>query len=180
MIIMTPPYQRRDGSKYDLAIEFFNKIMELKPDVIVYYCKTEFFLRDTFINYINSNYKIVSHIFSNAKETFQLSEWAISQIIFDKQKGNKITYNKISVDRYDYDNKNNKLNFIKSYTYDNSRPNLIKDIEHKIKENNIGLFLGHWTNQNYCIVISNRQNLKNKKQRCLLLKGINFNTHAKY
>lgn len=186
MIVMNPPYQRKDGFKYDLAIEFFNKVIKLKPDVIVYYCKTEFFLRDTIINYINSNYKIVSHIFSNAKETFQLSEWSISQVIFDRQKGEKITSDKITANRYDYDNKSNKLNFIKSYTYDNSRPNLIKDIEHKIKENNIGLILGQWCYLSNVLLVSNGGKEKSNKitsknlKYCLLSKGINFNSHTKY
>ena len=41
-------------------------------------------MRDEIDNYINSKYKIVSHIFSDAKKTFMLSEWMISQVLFDK------------------------------------------------------------------------------------------------
>ena len=83
MIVMNPPYQRKKGFKYDIAIEFFIKVLGLNPDVIVYYCKTEFFLRDTISVFANSGYHIVSHVFSNAKETFLISEWPISQIVFD-------------------------------------------------------------------------------------------------
>ena len=64
MVIMNPPYQRKKGFKNDLAIEFFNKVLKLKPDVIVYYCKTEFFLRDryTMLNFVNQIIKLY-HIF---------------------------------------------------------------------------------------------------------------------
>lgn len=94
MIVMNPPYQNKKGMKNNTAIEFFNKILKLKPDVIVFYYMTESFLRDEIENYIDSGYKIVSHIFSNAKKTFQLSQWSISQIIFDKEKGEKINRKK--------------------------------------------------------------------------------------
>ena len=90
---MNPPYQRRKGFKYDLALEFFNKVIELHPDVIVYYCKTEFFLRDTVSVFADSGYRIISHVFSNAKETFLLSEWAISQVVFDKKEGEELQAN---------------------------------------------------------------------------------------
>ena len=185
MVVMNPPYQQKTGFKYDLVIEFFIKVMNVKPDVIVYYTKTEFFLRDTVNVFADSGYKIISHIFSNAKDTFRLSEWPISQVIFDRNRGNEISRHLITVDRYDYDEKNNRLNFVKPYTYVNSRPNLVKELENKIKENYAGMVLGQWTNQSYCLVLSNRQDStryitsKNIKY-ALLLKGINFNTHAKY
>lgn len=102
MLIMNPPYTHPKGYKYDLALEFFIKALSIHPDVIVYYCKTEFFLRDTVSVFVDSGYYIVSHIFSNAKDTFLLSDWPISQIIFDKEKGNRLSSNIIYADRYDY------------------------------------------------------------------------------
>lgn len=140
MVIMNPPYQRKTGFKYDLVIEFFLKVLNLAPAVIVYYTKTEFFLRDTVSVFANSGYKIISHIFSNAKDTFLLSEWSVSQVIFDKTNGNEISKDFISADRYDYEPKTKKINFVKTYTYDNSKPNLIKEIENKIWENGGGTF----------------------------------------
>ena len=90
MIVMNPPYQRRKGHKYDMAIDFFIKVLGLHPNVIVYYCKTEFFLRDTVSVFVDSGYRLVSHVFSSAKDTFLLSDWPISQVIFDKEKGEEI------------------------------------------------------------------------------------------
>ena len=185
MVIMNPPYKRIKGFKEDLAIEFFNKVIKLEPSVIVYYCKTEFFLRDTVKNYIKSNYKIKSHIFSNAKTTFLLSEWSISQVIFDKDKGKNLDLNAIKADRYELDKKTDKLNFIKTYIYNNEHTSLINNIENKIKGITSGLILGQWTNQNYCFVLSNRTDSTSKittdnLKYALLLKGINFNTHGKY
>ena len=186
MVVMNPPYQRKKGFQYDLAIEFFRKVIELKPDVIVYYCKTEFFLRDTVSVYANSGYKIVSHIFSNAKETFQLSEWSISQIVFDKEKGNDILTGHVPADRYDVNIKSGKLDFVKTYTYDNVRPNLIKEIENKIRANQNGLILGQWSYLSNVLIVSNGGKEKSNKitsnnlKYCLLSKGINFNSHTKY
>ena len=94
--------------------------------------KLESFLRDEIKHYIDSKYNIVSHIFSNAKKTFLLSEWGISQVIFDKNKGKKINIGAIQADRYEYDAKKDAFNFIKTCTYNNKRPNLIKEIESKI------------------------------------------------
>ena len=185
MVIMNPPYKRIKGFKEDLAIEFFNKVIKLEPSVIIYYCKTEFFLRDAVKNYIKSNYKIKSHIFSNAKTTFLLSEWSISQVIFDKDKGKNLDLNAIKADRYELDKKTDKLNFIKTYIYNNEHTSLINNIENKIKGITSGLILGQWTNQNYCFVLSNRTDSTSKittdnLKYALLLKGINFNTHGKY
>ena len=186
MVIMNPPYQRLKGFKEDLAIEFFNKVIKLEPSVIVYYCKTEFFLRDTVKNYIKSNYKIKSHIFSNAKDTFLLSEWSVSQVIFDRENGDEITAEIIRADRYDYNEKSDKLNFIKSYIYDNSKPNLIKEIEKKIIENSTGHIIGQWSYLTNVLVVSNGGKEKKSKittdnlKWCLLSKGLNFNSHTKY
>lgn len=186
MIVINPPYQKKAGFKYDLAIEFFNKILKLNPTVIVYYCKTEFFLRNTVSNYVDSKYKIKSHIFSNAKDTFLLSEWSVSQIIFDKESGEEISQYVIKADRYDFDVKTEKLNFVKKYIYDNSKSDLIKEIEKEIKLNSAGLVLGQWCYLNSVLKISNGGKEKSTKitsknlKWCLLSKGLNFNTHHKY
>ena len=187
MIVMNPPYQRKVGFKNDLAIEFFLKVCKLKPDVIVYYCKTEFFLRpNTVSNYVNSGYKIVSHIFSNAKETFKLSEWALSQVIFDKEKGDVIDGLHVSTDRYDYNKKVDQLQYVKTYDYDNSRPYLIKEIEDIIRDKQTGMLLGQWSYLGNVLIVSNGGKEKKSKittnniKYCLLSKGINFNTHAQY
>lgn len=187
MIVMNPPYQRRKGFKYDIAIEFFIKVLALHPDVIVYYCKTEFFLRDTVSVFAYSKYNIVSHVFSNAKDTFLLSEWAVSQIIFDKVDGEKITGDKVVAKRYDLNSKKERLDYIKTYCYDNTRPDLIKEIEKEIsKGQSKGMVLGQWCYLNSCLKISNGGKEKTNKittnniMWCLLSKGLCFNTHHKY
>lgn len=185
MIIMNPPYKRRVGFKYDLAILFFIKVLNLHPDVIVYYCKTELFLRDTVSVFVDSGYRTVSHIFSTAKKTFLLSDWPISQVIFDKKKGEKITGKYITALRYELNSKNGLLEKKGKYRYDNVRPCLISEIENSIKLHNKGIIIGQWTNQNYCMVLSNRQThsqhiTTDNIENALLLKGINFNTHGKY
>ena len=185
MVVMNPPYKRRKGLKYDMALEFFIKVLNLHPDVIVYYCKTEFFLRDTVSVFVDSGYHIVSHIFSSAKETFLLSDWPISQVVFDKENGIDVLGDYIYTQRYELNKRNDCLEKIGYYTYDNVRPCLITELEKEIKQNNKGMVLGQWTNQNYCLVLSNRQthsqhittdNIKD----VLLLKGVNFNTHGRY
>lgn len=185
MIVMNPPYQRKKGFKYDLAIEFFIKVLDLHPDVIVYYCKTEFFLRDTVSVFANSGYKCVSHVFSSAKETFLLSDWSISQVIFDKNNGEEITGKTITAQRYELSKRSGTLEDRGEYIYDNVRPCLIPEIEHEIKQHSQGMFLGQWTNQNYCLVLSNRnthsQHITTENIGiALMLKGLNFNTHGKY
>lgn len=186
MVVMNPPYQRKKGFENDLAIEFFRKVLKLEPDVIVYYCKTEFFLRrQTLAPFLESGYKVVSHIFSNAKTTFRLSEWPVSQVIFDRQNGDELTGDYITADRYELNKSTGRLDYIRTYTYDNIRPNLVTDIERHIKEDATGLRLGQWMNQSYCLVLSNRQTHKQDITTgnllySLLLKGINFNTHGKY
>ena len=190
MVIMNPPYRNQKGRKNNLAIDFFNKVLKLEPEVIVFYYMTESFLRDEIEHYINSGYKIVSHIFSNAKTTFQISEWPISQINFDKRQGKKINRKAIPADRYEFDSKTMQLNFIKKYVYDNSRPNLIHEIDKKIRKNKGGLVLGTVSCLEDVINLTNKKS-KNKNNTlptittdnliyCLLSKGINFNTHHKY
>lgn len=185
MVVMNPPYTRQKGFKNDLAIEFFNKVLALRPDVIVYYCKTEFFLRPSVSNFAASGYRIVSHVFSNAKETFRLSEWAVSQVIFDREEGVPVNAGHVTADRYELNRNDGRLHFVKSYIYDNERPSLIREIEEAIKGNADGMALGQWTNQNYCLVLSDRNDsartiTTHNLKYCLLLKGINFNTHGKY
>lgn len=186
MIIINPPYKRKAGFKNNLAIEFFNKIIKLSPQVIVFYYKTTSFLRDEIKNYINSKYKIVSHIMSDAKKTFLVSEWPISQVIFDKDKGEAIDKLKIAIDRYEFNEKTDEFKFIKTYIYNQARPNLIKEIEKEIKNNQSGLVLGRWFYLQDVISIGNGEKESSNKittnnlKYCLLSKGINFNTDAKY
>ena len=154
MIVMNPPYQNQKGKKFNLAIEFFNKVLRLNPKVIVFYYMTESFLRSEIEQYKNSRYKIISHIFSNAKETFMLSQWAISQIIFDKDNGEEINDNSIKADRYELEN--GEFNFKRTYFYNNSRPNLIKEIDKKIKDTNTGMILGNVSYLEDCINLTNK------------------------
>lgn len=186
MVVMNPPYTRQKGFKEDLAIEFFNKVVTLQPDVIVYYCKTEFFLRSTVSNFVNSGYRIVSHVFSNAKETFKLSEWALSQVIFSRTEGTTIDGHYVTADRYELDQRDGKLHYINTYTYDNVRKNLIKEIEREIKAHMTGMIIGQWSYLGNVLIVSNGGKEKPNKitthnlKWCLLSKGINFNSHAKY
>ena len=181
MIVMNPPYQRKKGFKYDIAIEFFRKVLNLHPDVIVYYCKTEFFMRETVSVFVDSFYRVVSHIFSNAKDTFLLSDWPVSQIIFDKDKGNTLLENIISTDRYE--NVNNTLVFKKHYVYDNTRPNLIEEIGKKIVQERDGMPIGRWCYLRGSLFLGTTgPNIvtTNNLRYVLLSKGLCFNTHDKY
>ncbi len=184
MIIMNPPYQNIKGHKYNLAIEFFNKVLALNPQVIVFYYMTESFLRDEIEQYKKSGYKIISHIFSSAKTTFLLSDWPISQVIFDRDKGEEIKDNAIKADRYELEK--DRFVFKKTYTYDYERPSLINEIERQIKKDNQGMILGNYSFVQSCMNMtnktSNNNNLLTTKNLiwCLLSKGICFNTHAKY
>jgi hypothetical protein len=186
MVIVNPPYQRKKGFKNNLAIEFFNKITKLKPQVIVFYYHTESFFQTEIEHYIKSKYKIVSHVMSNASTTFLLKEWGISQVIFDKEKGQKIDKASILIDRYELNTKTEKLDFIKTYKYNQSRPNLIKEIENEIKANQNGLVLGNYSYMSNTINLTNKETKSDNKittgnlKYALLSKGINFNTHTKY
>ena len=186
MIVMNPPYQNKKGHKYNLAIEFFNKVLSLKPEVIVFYYMTESFLRDEIEQYIKSGYKIRSHIFSNAKTTFNLSEWSISQIIFDKNKGDDITKESFSVFRYEIEKTG--FTFKAKYIYDIARPQLMDEIDNKIKENENGLLIGNYSymSSGYSINLTNKTSKNTNKITpnnllyCLLSKGLIFNTHNHY
>ena len=91
---------------------------------------------------------------------------------------------KFCAERYELEK--DKLKFIKTYTYDFERPNLIDEIDKKIKENKSGLILG---NVSYLEDVINLTNKISKNSNaittdnliwCLLSKGINFNTHHNY
>ena len=186
MVIMNPPYQRVKGKKNNLAIEFFNKVCKLQPETVVFYYNTNSFWNEEIEEYIKSRYKIVSHIMSSKKNTFLLTDGPISQIIFDKTKGTQIDKNNIPVERYEYNEKQDTFNYIKTYTY-NHKPNLIKEIDKHIKSNSISLVLGEYVYLSNCINLINtstKNELKkitiNNLKYCLLSKGISFNTHCKY
>ncbi|MBR1527204.1 MAG: hypothetical protein IJ640_11210 [Prevotella sp.] len=184
MVIMNPPYQKKKGHKQNLAIEFFNKIIKLQPDVIVFYYMTSSFHRDEIEQYINSGYYIVSHVFSNAKTTFQLSEWSISQIIFDKNNGEIISKDKVKTDRYELEK--NVFKHKGTYIYDNTRPNLFVELQNSIKSNSTGMILGNVSYMNDVIKIgnggTNRGNhiTTDNLYYCLISKGLIFNTHHHY
>lgn len=186
MIVMNPPYTPKKGFKYDLAIEFFIKVLNLHPDVIVYYCKTEFFMRaKTLSVFVNSQYSIVSHVFSNAKTTFRLKEWPLSLVVWERKDGDAFSGEDVKTSRYELNKRTGILEFKSNYTFYNNRPNLITNIEDYLRKNKLGIRLGQWTNDHYCIVISNKSThsqdiTADNLEYALLLKGINFNTHAKY
>ncbi len=186
MIIMNPPYQNYtnyQGKRENKAISFFNKVVKLQPEVIVFYYMSESFMRDELRHYINSKLKIYSHIFSTA-QTFNLSDWSISQMIFSKNFGDEINDKTFTAKRYERDKIG--FNFIKSYTYDLERPSLVKEIDTAIKQNQKGMVLGNYSYLNNTINLTNKPS-KNQTpittenlQYCLLSKGLNFNDHDKY
>ena len=202
MIIMNPPYQYKKGFRNNLAIIFFNKCLKLKPDYIVFYYKFEAFFKTAIRSHFNTNgithfknskYSIISHVFSNAKTTFLLNDWGISQVIFSKSKQNS-SYNIDKYDdfvaaRYELNSKKNQLEFIKIYKYYNSKNSLFSDIENKIWTNlfsSLNQVLGYYTSMSQVIVlfssdmgVANRITVTNLEY-VLVLRGINFNTHAKY
>lgn len=186
MVIMNPPYQNYTnfkGKGENKAISFFNKVLKLEPEVIVFYYMTESFMRDELKNYMNSKMKMYSHIFTTAKN-FNLSDWSISQMIFSKSLGDRINDKEFSATRYEKDKTG--FNPIKSYRYDLKRPSLVKEINEAIKANQKGMILGNYS------YLSNVINLTNKPSKnqipvttenlkyCLLSKGLNFNSHGKY
>ena len=184
MVVMNPPYQNIKGQKNNLAIEFFNKVLLLQPQVIVFYYTTKSFFCKEIEHYKNSKYKIISHIFSNAQTTFQLSNWSISQIIFDKEQGEEIDENNIGTQRYELEK--GSFIFKGNYIYNTFKPNLFEELKKAIKQNNRGLVLGNVSYLNDVIKIGNgginrgnnvtTSNLK----LCLLSKGLIFNTDHKY
>lgn len=186
MVVMNPPYHNTPGFKNDIAIEFFNKVIKLEPETIVYYCKTEFLLRKEIEHFINSGYKVVAHITTNGKTTFKISELGISLIIFDKNRGEQLSRDNINVDRYEYNAKSDKMEFAKHYKYNTQLPSLISNLEQKIKDNMTGQIIGQWCYLAQVLVVSNGGKEKNSKittnnlKYCLLSKGMCFNSHAKY
>ena len=105
--------------------------------------------------------------------------------MFDKNQGDAVLVDKFTADRYEI-NKHNLLEYKNTYTYDNSRPNLINEIENEIWKNNDGLVLGQWCYLRNVMYVSNGGKEKSSKittnnlKWCLLSKGINFNSHDKY
>ena len=185
MVVMNPPFVRpSEGFRYDRCIEFFRKVLQVNPDVIVYYCKTEFFFRaETNKVFADSGYKVVEHVISNAKETFKLSVWPISLVIFDRNEGENVTLAHTHVNRYEP--MNGEMVYKADHTYDNKRPDLIEEFETALNNKAHGLLLGQWTNDRYCVMVSNQrthdQYVTTENLRlALTLKGINFNTHPKY
>lgn len=185
MVIMNPPYQKVKGKANNLAIEFFNKVLQLKPQVIVFYYETKSFFGAEIEHYINSGYKIKSHIFSNAKTTFQLSEWQISQIIFDRDDGAEISRETVRAERYEL-KKDEFLPVPYIYIYDFKKPSLFAELKTAIKNNAKGLILGNVSYLNDVIKIGNGG--KNRGNNvttenltyCLLSKGLIFNTNHHY
>ncbi len=188
MVIMNPPYHNTAGFKNDIAIEFFNKILKTSPDVVVYYCKTEFLLRDDIESFIRSGYSIVKHAMTNGKTTFKISELGISLIIFDKnpEKGMRLSRNNITVDRYEVNNSTKLLDFKGTFNYDIEKPCLLDEIEDKIRDNMDGPTLGQWCYLLGVLTVSNGGKEKKTKittnnlKYCLLSKGLCFNSHSKY
>lgn len=186
MVIMNPPYQNYtnyQGKRENKAISFFNKVLKLEPEVIVFYYMTESFMRDELEHYINSKLKMYSHIFSTAK-TFNLSDWSISQMIFSKHLGDEINNKSFTAKRYEKDSIG--FNFIKSYTYDLERPSLVKEIDTAIKQNQKGMILGNYSYLKGSINLTNKPSSNQTSittenlQYCLLSKGLIFNTHNHY
>lgn len=186
LVIMNPPYQNKKGLEHNTALEFFNKVLKLHPQAIVFYYMTESFLRSERECYIKSGLRVLSHCFSNAKTTFMLSNWSISQVIFDKDRGEEVNNISFSAKRYEYKEKDDTFNFIKSYTYDLARPCLLDEIDKKIKETQTGMILGDYSYMCASINLTNKLS-KNQNnvtvqnlQYCLLSKGLFANTHNKY
>ena len=184
MVVMNPPYKKTKGHTNNLAIEFFNKVLALNPQTIVFYYTTKSFLNDECKHYIASGYKIVSHIFSDAKKTFKLSNWPISQVIFDKDQGEVIQANYIKTNRYElekdvFENKG-------TYCYDLSKANLFRELQNSVKNHQTGMKIGVFSYLNDVIKIGNggteRGNnvTTNNLMSCLLSKGLIFNSHHKY
>lgn len=186
MVVMNPPYQRRKGHDNNLAIEFFRKVQQLKPHVIVFYYETKSFFGAEVHQYVQSGYRIRSHIFSNAKDTFQLSEWPISMVIFDRDEGETIDVKRITTERYEIDHRHNRMMHSGTYCYDFSRPNLFDELKKAIRKNATGMILGNVSYMNDVIKIGNggtdRGNhcTSNNLNLCLLSKGLIFNTHHHY
>lgn len=186
MVIMNPPYQNytnSQGKRENKAISFFNKVCKLEPEAIVFYYMTESFMRDEIRHYVDSKFKMYSHIFTTAKN-FNLSDWSISQMIFSKHLGDEINNKSFTTKRYERDKIG--FNFVKSYTYDLERPSLVKEIDTAIKQNQKGMILGNYSYLKGSINLTNKPSSNQTPittenlQYCLLSKGLIFNTHNHY
>ncbi len=184
MVVMNPPYQKPKGYTNNLAIEFFNKILALKPQTIVFYYTTKSFLNNECEHYIASGYKIVSHIFSDAEKTFKLSNWPISQVIFDRDQGEDIQAKCIKTNRYELEK--DVFAYKGTYCYDLSKANLFRELQNSVKNHQTGMKIGVFSYLNDVIKIGNggteRGNnvTTNNLMSCLLSKGLIFNSHHKY
>lgn len=184
MVVMNPPYIRpSEGFRYDRCIEFFRKVAMLQPDVIVYYCKTEFFFRpETCRVFSESGYRVREHVMTTAK-VFELSNWPVSLVVFDRNEGAPLNVGHVHVQRYELEK--GTMVYKGDYDYNNERPELVRAYQTALENNAHGLLLGQWTADHYCIMISNRTDSNryittNNLWDTLTLKGINFNTHPKY
>ena len=78
------------------------------------YRKTEQMFSEALEAYQKSGLKMYSHIFSTA-QTFNLSDWSISQMIFSKHLGDTIDDKSFTAKRYERDKIG--FNYVKSYAY---------------------------------------------------------------
>ena len=185
MVVMNPPYQLRKGHKDNMAIEFFNKVLKLEPQVVVFYYATGSFFRSEIDNYISSGYRIRSHIISNARTTFHLSEWPISQVVFDREEGAAISREAIEVDRYEL-GRDGRFEPKGHYVYNTARPNLFIELREAIKHHATGMTLGNVSYLNDVIKVGNggldrgQHCTTGNMHYCLLSKGLIFNTHHHY
>ena len=186
MVVMNPPYQRRRAHPDNMAIEFFNKVLQLKPQVIVFYYETKSFFSSEVQHYVQSHYNIVEHVFSNARTTFHLSEWSISLVIFDREQGTPVDSKSISATRYEMNRRGDRMEFLRTYSYDFSRPNLFDELKKAIRHNATGMTLGNVSYMNDVIKIGNGGTDRGNHVTtgnlglCLLSKGMIFNTHHHY
>lgn len=74
----------------------------------------------------------------------------------DKDKGEEIKDNSIKADRYELEKE--KFVFKKTYTYDNSRKDLIYEIDNEISKNSAGFILGNYSymSSGYSINLTNK------------------------
>lgn len=184
MVVMNPPYKKTKGHTNNLAIEFLNKVLALNPQTIVFYYTTKSFLNDEREHYIASGYKIVSHIFSDAEKTFKLSNWPISQVIFDKDQGEDFQANYIKANRYELEK--DIFAYKGTYCYNLSKANLFRELQNSVKKHQTGMKIGVFSYLNDVIKIGNGGTEKgnyvttDNLQLCLLSKGLIFNSHHKY
>ena len=157
MIIINPPYAQEEGNRNNdnLAIQFFNNLVkQCKPDAMVfYYMLKSFDTPSELESYKKSEFKIACHNVVNAK-IFGLAEWGLSQIFFDKEKGEEIDEKSIKFTVYDTEKSDNGKNVLiplrgnepdGRFSYNLSVPSLFEDLKTRIDKNRTGVDLGHYT-----------------------------------